>query len=175
MFGELWVTLGRYGGFLYSGPTGNRLFFMEYFLGTFDYSIDDNNRLSVPSKFRKVMTQLGQTNFIVSKEQKNHLTVYPYNIWNQRVGAQIFQLPHHDKKANRLRRLIGLNTTEVALDSQGRINIPSDYYQHAGIEKKVRIIGSVDTIQLWNPETYDQVSQTPEEKSLLEEFEEFGI
>ncbi|MFQ5824416.1 MAG: division/cell wall cluster transcriptional repressor MraZ [bacterium] len=148
---------------------------MDYFLGTYDYTIDDNNRLSIPAKFRKVMTKLGKTNFIVSKEQENYLTLYPYTIWNERIGAKIFELPHSDKKANRLRRLIGLNTTEVTLDKQGRINIPTDYYKHAGIEKKIKIIGSVDTIQLWNPDNYEKVSQTPEEKSLIEEFEEFGI
>lgn len=148
---------------------------MEYFLGTYDYSIDDNNRLSIPAKFRKVMTQLGQTNFIISKEQDGYLTVYPYSIWNERIGAKIYELPHSGKKANRLRRLIGLNTTELQLDNQGRINIPTDYYKHASIEKTIRIIGAVDTIQLWNPDIYNKVSQTPEEKSLIEEFEEFGI
>ncbi len=148
---------------------------MEHFLGKFDYTIDDNNRLNIPAKFRKTMELLEQTNFIVSKEQENFLTAYPNNIWNDQVAAKILELPRHNKKANRLRRLIGLNTTEVTLDSQGRINIPTDYYKHAGIEKKIRIIGSVDTIQLWNPDTHDEISQMSEEKSLLEEYEEFGI
>ncbi len=148
---------------------------MAYFLGTFDYSIDGSNRLNIPAKFRKVMDQLGQTEFVISKEQENCLTIYPYNIWKERVGDKISELPHSDENANRLRRLIGLTTTEVSLDNQGRVNIPSDYYTHAGIEKKIRIIGSVDTIQVWNPLKYEQVSQAPEEKSLLEEFKEFGI
>ena len=148
---------------------------MAYFLGTFDYSIDGSNRLNIPAKFRKVMDQLGQTEFVISKEQENCLTIYPYNIWKERVGDKISELPHSDENANRLRRLIGLTTTEVSLDNQGRVNIPSDYYKHAGIEKKIRIIGSVDTIQVWNPLKYEQVSQVPEEKSLMEEFKEFGI
>ncbi len=148
---------------------------MAYFLGTFDYSIDGSNRLNIPAKFRKVMDQLGQTEFVISKEQENCLTIYPYNIWKERVGDKISELPHSDENANRLRRLIGLTTTEVSLDNQGRVNIPSDYYTHAGIEKKIRIIGSVDTIQVWNPLKYEQVSQVPEEKSLMEEFKEFGI
>ncbi len=148
---------------------------MAYFLGTFDYSIDGSNRLNIPAKFRKVMDQLGQTEFVISKEQENCITIYPYNIWKERVGDKISELPHSDENANRLRRLIGLTTTEVSLDNQGRVNIPSDYYTHADIEKKTRIIGSVDTIQVWNPQKYEQVSQTPEEKSLMEEFKEFGI
>lgn len=148
---------------------------MAYFLGTFDYSIDGSNRLNIPAKFRKVMDRLGQTEFVISKEQENCITIYPYNIWKERVGDKISELPHSDENANRLRRLIGLTTTEVSLDNQGRVNIPSDYYTHAGIEKKTRIIGTVDTIQVWNPLKYEQFTQGPEDKSLMEKFKEFDI
>ena len=148
---------------------------MAYFLGIFDYSIDGSNRLKIPAKFRKVMKRLDQTEFVISKEQKNCITIYPYNIWKERIGDKISELPHSGESANRLRRLIGQTMTEASLDNQGRVNIPSDYYIHAGIKKKTRIIGSVDTIQVWNPLKYEQVSQAPEEKSLTEEFKEFGI
>ncbi len=148
---------------------------MAYFLGIFDYAIDGSNRLKIPAKFRKVMEQLDQTQFIISKEQKNCITIYPSNRWKERIGDKISELPHSDENANRLRARTGLNTTEISLDNQGRVNIPSDYYIHAGIEKKTRIIGSVDTIQVWNPLKYEQVSQAPEEKPLMEEFKEFGI
>ncbi|MFQ5649135.1 MAG: division/cell wall cluster transcriptional repressor MraZ [bacterium] len=148
---------------------------MEYFLGTYDYTIDDHNRLNIPAKFRKVMSRLEESNFIISKEQDDHLTVYPYKFWKTQIGDKIVALPHSDPKANRLRRLLGIKTTEVALDKQGRVNIPADYCNHAGIEKNVRIIGSVDTIQLWNPDTYDQISRVAEEQSLIEEYQAFGI
>ncbi|MCH8874530.1 hypothetical protein IH824_17495, partial [candidate division KSB1 bacterium] len=65
---------------------------MVYFLGTFDYSIDGSNRLKIPAKFRKVMKQLDQTEFVISKEQKNCITIYPYNIWKERIGDKISQL-----------------------------------------------------------------------------------
>lgn len=148
---------------------------MVSFLGEFDYTIDDNNRLSIPAKFRKSMTENGQNRFIVTKKEPDYLTLYPQNVWADNVVAKVYELPHSKKEANRLRRLIGLNSTEVSLDSQGRVNIPGDYYQHAGIEKKVKIIGTVDTIQLWNPDVHEKESQKPEEKSFLEELEQFGI
>ncbi|MFQ5676832.1 MAG: division/cell wall cluster transcriptional repressor MraZ [bacterium] len=148
---------------------------MDYFLGTFEYTIDDNNRLNIPAKFRRVMDTLGQSEFVISKELKNCIVMYPYNIWKERIGDKISELPHSDEKANRLRRLLGQNTTEVSLDKQGRVNIPTDYYNHASIQKKITILGSIDTIQLWNPDNYKSVSREPEEKSLIEEFKEFGF
>lgn len=148
---------------------------MDYFLGTFEYSIDDNNRLNIPAKFRKVMNKLGQNEFVISKELQNCIVMYPYNIWKERIGDKVSELPHSNEKANRLRRLLGKNTTEVTLDKQGRVNIPTDYYNHASIEKKITILGSIDTIQLWDPDYYKGVSHEPEEKSLIEEFRDFGF
>lgn len=148
---------------------------MDYFLGTFEYSIDGDARLNIPAKFRKVMKELKESEFVISKEQKNCIVMYPYNIWKERIGDRIAALPHSDEGANRLRHLLGLNTTEVTLDKQGRVNIPTDYYKHAGIEKTIKIIGSVDKIRLWSPENYQSVSEKSEEKSLIEELREFGI
>ncbi len=147
---------------------------MNYFLGKFEYALDDDNRLSIPAKFRKVMTELNQTEFIISKEQKNCITMYPYLTWKEQIGDRIAELAHSSTEANKLRRLLGMNTTEVKLHNKGRIKIPSDYLEHAGIDKKVVIIGSVDTIQLWNPGSYDKLSDK-DEKSLMDELEQFGI
>ncbi len=148
---------------------------MDYFLGTFENKLDDHNRLSIPARFRKVMAQLDEDNFIISREQEHYLTVYPYKFWKTQIGDKVAALPHRDPRANRLRRLLGIKTTEVSLDKQGRINIPAEYYEHAGIDKHVKIIGTVDTIQLWNPEAFDKISQTTEEQSVTEDYEAYGI
>jgi len=148
---------------------------MDYFLGTFDYNTEDTGRLNIPAKFRKVLEQLAESTLVISKAQSDYLTVYPYKFWKQQIGDKVVELSHGRTDANRLRRMLGMTTIETSLDKQGRINIPADYYKHAGIDKNVRIIGSVDTIQLWNPDTYEKLALSSEEKSLNEELAEFGI
>lgn len=148
---------------------------MEYFLGTYEYSVDDHNRLSIPAKFRKVMLSLEEDTFIISKEVDDYLTVYPYKFWKSQIGDKIAALPHSDPTANRLRRLLGMKTTEVSLDKQGRVNISAEYYKTVGIDKNIRVIGSVDTIQLWDPKRHDEVSASAEEQSLIEEYRAFDI
>lgn len=148
---------------------------MDFFLGKFNNTIDENNRLSIPAKFRKVLDETEEDNLIISKEQENYLILYPYKSWKIQVAEKITVLKRSDAKANRLRRLLGMSTMDAKPDKQGRVNIPSEYYEHAGIDKNVLIIGSIDTIQLWDPDTYASISQTPEENSLQEEYEEFGI
>ncbi|MCG8603396.1 division/cell wall cluster transcriptional repressor MraZ [bacterium] len=148
---------------------------MQYFLGTFENAMDDKNRLSIPAKMRKILAQNGETGFVISKEQAKYLKMYPSKLWMEKIGSKIKDLPHSNSKANTLRRKLGMCTAEASLDAQGRVVVPVDYCKHAGIEKKIRIIGSVDTLQLWNPSTHDEIGETYVEESFIEELQEFGI
>ena len=172
IFGQYGLKWGILGAFWEVPQT----VFMSYFLGTYDYTIDDNFRLNIPAKFRKAMNQLQQNTFIISKAQENYLTVYPTNIWDEQIGKKILELPHSDEIANKLRVMVGINSTDTKLDSQGRITVPQEYCQHASIDKKVKIIGSVDTLQLWDPGKYDKyIARQAAQKSLTEELKAFGI
>ena len=148
---------------------------MQDFYGTYDYTIDDKNRLSIPSKYRKVMSQLKQNTFIISTLEDSCLTLYPYSTFKERIVKRIEELPQMDDHANEIRRKIGTNTTDAPLDNQGRIFIPASYCQHAKIEKKVKIIGCMNKIELWDPELYEKVSQKPDAKSLKEELKRYRI
>jgi MraZ protein len=122
------------------------------------------------------MTQLQQDTFIISKEQENCITVYPGKTWHEKIGYKILELPHGNPVANRIRRRVGQSTTETGIDGQGRITIPQDYIEHAKIAKIIRIIGTVDTLQLWNPELDNEIAPPEEpEKPLMEELNEFDI
>lgn len=148
---------------------------IQNFLGSYDYSLDEKGRLSIPVKFRKVMSRLQQDLFIISTLEDTCLTLYPYGTWQESVARKLDGLPQIDDDANELRRLLGLSTTDVGMDNQGRITIPPHFCQHAKIEKGVKIIGCTNKIELWNPEVYEAFSQRPDAKSLKEELKKYRI
>ncbi|MFQ5824417.1 MAG: division/cell wall cluster transcriptional repressor MraZ [bacterium] len=148
---------------------------MDYFIGTYEYSLDDKNRLSIPSKIRKVIAELFQNKCMLTKFEDGYLTLYPYDIWQDRFGNRAAKLPRSNDDAKRLRRLLGMNSMEASLDTQGRIAVPTEYCQHAGIKKKVLILGCMDEVQIWSPKRYQEVSQSPEERSAKEELKKFGF
>ncbi len=45
---------------------------------------------------------------------------------------------------------------EFPLDSQSRITIPKTLLEFAEIEKEVVIIGALERIELWNPQTFNE-------------------
>jgi MraZ protein len=56
---------------------------------------------------------------------------------------------------------------EVSLDAQGRVGIPRQLLEFAGIEDRALIIGSLNHIEIWNPETF--------EAHMAEEAVEYGM
>lgn len=148
---------------------------MEQFVGEYEYTLDEKNRLSIPAKLRKVISQNGGPALVISREQKYYLKIYPYTIWKERVANKVMNLPHSSAEANRLRRAIGRHTVDASLDNQGRIVIPPECCAHVGIDKKIRIIGAMDTLQLWDPETHDRIPPEEQDELAVEEFAKFGF
>jgi MraZ protein len=68
-----------------------------------------------------------------------------------------------------LRNLLEM-ANEAQLDSQARLSIPSELRDYAKIGGEVRIIGTLDKIELWNPEVYEKykVSQAESYETIAE-------
>lgn len=148
---------------------------IQSFLGSYDYAIDEKGRLSIPAKYRKVMTQLEQDTFILSALEPNCLTLFPYSTWQESIIGKLDGMPQVTGDASEVRRLLGLNTTDVNMDGQGRIMIPSYFCQHAKIEKAVKIIGCTNRIELWSPDEFQQYSQGPDAQSLKDVLQRLRI
>lgn len=145
------------------------------FFGDYDYALDEKNRLSIPAKYRKVMSNLKENTFIICAIEEKFLTLYPYCTYSDTIGKRLRELPQTDENANEIRRKFGSNSIDTGLDNQGRITIPTNFCKYAGIDHKVKVIGSIDKIEVWNPERYIAYSQTPDQKSLKAELKVFRI
>jgi|GEM_PF-2249370 len=152
---------------------------MNSFIGTFSSTVDNNNRIGLPAKLKKIFEKLDANskdiNIVVSKGQANYLKLYPNCYWDEAIAQRVKQLPQMDARANDVRRHVGETTIYTKLDSHGRLTIPSEYYDHAGIQKAVTIIGTVDSIQLWNPETHKKNQQDIKEADIAAAMSEFGL
>ena len=54
-----------------------------------------------------------------------------------------------------LRRLLVSTVHETQLDAQTRVLIPPLLREYARIESKVRVIGMVESLEIWSPELLD--------------------
>jgi MraZ protein len=56
-----------------------------------------------------------------------------------------------------LKRFIGSESVQVALDKAGRICLPDAMASAAGIKEKAMLVGLLDRFEIWNPERYEKV------------------
>ena len=56
-----------------------------------------------------------------------------------------------------LKRFIGSESVQVALDKAGRICLPEEMAGAAGIKDEAVLVGLLDRFEIWNPERFGKV------------------
>lgn len=131
--------------------------------GTFNYSIDHKGRVSIPARFRGKPEAPGSDHYVVVRGFEGCLYIYPHEAWT-RIENKLAELKSFsDTKARRFLRALLSNAADARLDKQGRIAIPQNLLEMAGIEKEVVVRGILDKIELWNPEILRKYEESQSE------------
>ncbi|MCL1695582.1 MULTISPECIES: division/cell wall cluster transcriptional repressor MraZ [unclassified Lysinibacillus] len=120
------------------------------FMGEYQHSVDAKGRLIVPAKFREA---LGET-FVVTRGLDNCLFGYPMNEW-RKLEEKLKDLPMTKKDTRAFARFFFSGATEVEIDKQGRINIPSTLMQHAHLLKECIVLGVSNRIEIWAKDAWE--------------------
>lgn len=119
-------------------------------MGEYQHSVDAKGRLIVPAKFREA---LGET-FVVTRGLDNCLFGYPMNEW-RKLEEKLKGLPMTKKDTRAFARFFFSGATEVEIDKQGRINIPSTLITHAHLEKDCVVLGVSNRIEIWAKDAWE--------------------
>ena len=120
------------------------------FMGTSNNSIDEKNRMIVPSKLR---AELG-ARCILTKGLDQCLYIYTTEDWDKQM-EKIARLPESDPKVRAFIRHFCANACECEFDKQGRIIIPQELKAYAGIEKDLVTMGAMSKIEVWSREVWN--------------------
>lgn len=123
------------------------------FLGEYNHSIDAKGRLIVPAKFRE---ELGE-NFIVTKGLDGCLYIYPNDEWKE-FEDNLSKLPMGKSDTRKIVRFFLSAATQVELDKQGRILIPGNHREFAGLLKDVVLAGVGKKIEIWSKEKWEETA-----------------
>lgn len=123
----------------------------EWLIGKQRHTIDDKNRVFIPSKFLK---KLGSRIFVTKSLTGNCIRIYSLEGFDGYVADTLSRLPK--VKAGEMLSWLGSNSEELQADSQGRIALPGEYRDFAGLEKNVVSSGAFDHVELWDEATFDK-------------------
>lgn len=129
---------------------------MVNFLGSYTYTVDHKGRVNVPVKFRKHIRTDEDDTLIITRGLDGCLFVYPIDEWEQ-IDTRLRELPVTRQNTRIFIRMLSSQAVAVSMDKQGRIALPRQLIDLAGIETEVLIIGTLDHFELWSPGEYAKV------------------
>jgi MraZ protein len=116
------------------------------FLGEFEHTIDDKNRLTLPARFRDALA--GGT--VVTRGLDDCLDVYPRADWDRLVEARLAGLDPFSREARALKRFFFSGAADAQLDKQGRVLVPPALLEHAKLGREVVVAGVHDHLEIWD-------------------------
>lgn len=125
------------------------------FLGEYEATVDAKGRFLLPAGFKKQLPEEGAQQFVISRGFEKCLTLYPMQSWEP-IFAEINKLNDFDPKVREFRRYFLNGATVVELDSAGRILMPGNLKQYAGLEKDIVLVAATNKIEIWDKVKYQE-------------------
>ncbi len=139
------------------------------FSGKHSHSIDAKGRMIVPAKFRE---KLGE-NFIMTLGVDGCLKMYPLDQW-ERFLEQFEKLPG-TRDARRVQRYFMSNAEDCEIDKQGRVLIPAELREKAGLVKDIVSVGNINGVEIWSKERWEEADTADAMEEMVESLAGFGI
>ncbi len=127
------------------------------FLGEYQHSLDAKGRIIVPAKFRE---GLG-IRFVATKGLDNCIFLYPLEEWRT-IEGKLRELPFTKADVRSFARFFFSGASDLEIDKQGRILLPVNLRDYAGIEKDLIVIGVGARVEIWSAEKWAEYNQTAE-------------
>ncbi len=122
------------------------------FLGEYEHTVDTKGRVAIPAKFRSELEE----GLVVTRGFDQNLLVYPMSVWKE-LAERVNALPMSQPATRNLRRLLFASAADLELDKQGRILLPANLRQYAGIETDAVVAGMDSFIEIWSSERWQAV------------------
>ena len=125
-------------------------------IGTYECKVDAKGRLMISSAFKKQLSPILQEGFVLKRAVfQPCLELYPMQEWNE-VMDKVNSLNRFVKKNNDFIRRFTAGVRFIELDASGRLLIPKDLCQFAGIQKQIVLSSAINIIEIWDKDNYEK-------------------
>lgn len=128
------------------------------FLGTFEPRLDDKGRLILPAKFREKLA----AGVVMTRGQERCLYAFPTREFEE-MHDRLRQAPVTSKQARDYLRVFLSGAMDDQPDKQGRITIPGNLRQYAGLDRELAVIGAGTRIEIWDARAWNTYLSAQEE------------
>ncbi len=129
------------------------------FLGEYEATLDSKGRFLLPVGFKKQLPEEDGARFVINRGFEKCLSLYPMTSWEP-IFNEISKLNDFDPKVREFRRHFLNGATVMELDSAGRILLPKNLQEHAGLQKDIVLVSAINKIEIWDKSMYQQLFET---------------
>ncbi|MBO6825970.1 MAG: hypothetical protein JJ879_07195 [Sneathiella sp.] len=140
---------------------------MALFLSTIQNKIDKKGRVSVPARFRSILSERGYSSIVLfpsfEGEAINACDMGVMEGLLEKIGG--FDPFSEDRESDADALMAA--AVELPIDGDGRITIPPTLTEEIGIEDQCVFVGRGDSFQIWAPEPFDTRMKAVKERARL--------
>ena len=140
------------------------------FQGEFSHTIDPKGRIIIPTQLRSQV----ESGFVVTKGLDGCLWLVESEIW-KKIEDEVMNMSFASQNARRLSRFLIAGAVDGDIDKQGRVFIPSNLREYAGLEKNVILSGVGSRLEIWDKTRYEQITDIEDMSAIAEQLVDFGV
>jgi len=125
------------------------------FLSTTTNNLDAKGRVSVPSDFRAVVGDGVFDGIVIWPSFDGEYLEGGGIALMQEYLASLETMDHYDEGRMALQRAIFAESRKLSFDGGGRVTLPKELAEYAGLNGKATFVGLGRRFEIWNPESYE--------------------
>lgn len=143
------------------------------FRGRYEHTLDKKGRLSIPSRFREVLSERYDSRLVITTYD-GCLISYPYAEW-QKLEEKVAELPEFKKDTRAFLRFFYSSAADCAIDKLGRILIPQSLRDYAKLEKDVILVGAFKHVEIWSKAVWEEAESVASQEDIVNTLERLGL
>ena len=125
--------------------------------GRFEHTLDDKNRLTIPSLWRWAHTDT--ETFLAIPHPDSYISVLPPARVARLLG-QVAEMKLSDREAQAVKARIFADALSFTFDKQGRFGVSADLLRHAAIARDAVLCGMGDTFNIMSPPRWQDLQRS---------------
>jgi MraZ protein len=116
------------------------------FFGTFDFTLDAKNRLTIPSRHRAAFAE----GVVLARGLEPCISIWrsaDYDRWMQSTLAGHSPLSAEYRQMN---RFLAANSHPTELDGAGRVQLPPFLIDSVKLQREVSLVGAGECLEVWD-------------------------
>ncbi len=120
------------------------------FRGINPINLDAKGRMAMPTRYREhINVACGGQMVATIDTESRCLLMYTQPEWEV-IEAKLEKLSSFNPQTRRIQRLLIGHATELELDGNGRVLLPSSLRDYASLEKKIVLLGQGKKFEIWS-------------------------